>query len=471
MTLAALLKDLDGLTVETDPITRRRKSRDYFWFSPLLKQRLDRVMADVVVTPASETEVVQVLAACHRHQVPVTPRGAGTGNYGQAMPLSGGVVLDLKRLTGVQALAGDRVAAGSGAVIGDLDRQLKASQQRALRFVPSTAQLATIGGFVAGGSGGVGSVRWGGLRARGNVLRVRLVTCEAQPRVIDLMGDDVLKAVHAYGTTGVVTEIELPTVESHDWVEVLVASDHWDDAARLAQDLAESDGVLLNELAALAAPLPHDILGPYSASFRREQSALLLLVAPFAMDAVVTMVRQARCTIVFRSDRNSVASDDQLPSVTELGWNHTTLRALRVDRQITYLQTRYPDLQAAQRVRARLGDELPMHIEWMRSSGTPSLGGLPLVRFTTEERLNEIMRIHEEEGCGVFNPHVYTLEEGGWRRPDPALLAFKRQADPLGLLNPGKMVAWDRPDFDFGAGKDYVFPGLRESDSAVLAED
>ena len=128
-------------------------------------------------------------------------------------------------------------------------------------------------------------------------------------------------------------------------------------------------------------------------------------------------------------------------------------------------------LQAAQRVRARLGDELPMHIEWMRSSGMPSLGGLPLVRFTTEERLNEIMRIHEEEGCGVFNPHVYTLEEGGWRRPDPALLAFKRQADPLGLLNPGKMVAWDRPDFDFGAGKDYVFPGLRESDSAVLAED
>ena len=125
MTLAALLKDLDGLTVETDPITRRRKSRDYFWFSPLLKQRLDRVMADVVVTPASETEVVQVLAACHRHQVPVTPRGAGTGNYGQAMPLSGGVVLDLKRLTGVQALAGARVVAGSGAVIGDLDRQLK----------------------------------------------------------------------------------------------------------------------------------------------------------------------------------------------------------------------------------------------------------------------------------------------------------------------------------------------------------
>jgi hypothetical protein len=112
-----------------------------------------------------------------------------------------------------------------------------------------------------------------------------------------------------------------------------------------------------------------------------------------------------------------------------------------------------------------------MHIEWMRSSGTPSLGGLPLVRFTTEDRLNEIMRIHEEEGCGVFNPHVYTLEEGGWRRPDSALLAFKRQADPLGLLNPGKMVAWDRPDFDFGAGKDYVFPGLRESDSAVLAED
>jgi hypothetical protein len=103
----------------------------------------------------------------------------------------------------------------------------------------------------------------------------------------------------------------------------------------------------------------------------------------------------------------------------------------------------------------------------IRSAGAPSLAGLPLVRFSTEERLREIMRIHEEEGCAVFDPHVYTLEEGGWRRPEPLLLAFKREADPLGLLNPGKMIAWDRPDFDFGAGKAFVFSGLETTTAAT----
>ena len=39
-------------------------------------------------------------------------------------------------------------------------------------------------------------------------------------------------------------------------------------------------------------------------------------------------------------------------------------------------------------------------------------------------------------------------------------LSFKKETDPKGLLNPGKMIAWDNPDFDFKAGKNYLFPGL-----------
>ena len=47
---------------------------------------------------------------------------------------------------------------------------------------PSTYNTASIGGFVAGGSGGVGSIRWGGLRDLGNVIRLRIVTMEAEPQ-------------------------------------------------------------------------------------------------------------------------------------------------------------------------------------------------------------------------------------------------------------------------------------------------
>ena len=85
---------------------------------------------------------------------------------------------------------------------------------------------------------------------------------------------------------------------------------------------------------------------------------------------------------------------------------------------------------------------------------------MPLVRFTTEERLEEIMRIHEDMGAPIFNPHRYTLEEGGMKRTDEVQLAFKGETDPRGLLNPGKMIAWDDPDYDYRSGKTYLFPAL-----------
>ena len=58
-----------------------------------------------------------MLAACHRHGVPVTPRGTGTGNYGQAMPLSGGVVLNLAEMNAVTSISPGRVVCGPGAML------------------------------------------------------------------------------------------------------------------------------------------------------------------------------------------------------------------------------------------------------------------------------------------------------------------------------------------------------------------
>ena len=48
----------------------------------------------------------------------------------------------------------------------------------------------------------------------------------------------------------------------------------------------------------------------------------------------------------------------------------------------------------------------------------------------------------EAAGCPVADPHTFILEDGGMKTIDEAQLAFKRQNDPLGLLNPGKMKAF-----------------------------
>src|SRR5271170_3657190 len=75
-----------------------RLSRDFYWYSPVLKKLLDGKRGDVVVQPVDVEEIQGVLAYCYAHEIPVTARGSGTGNYGQSVPLHGGVVLDLQRM-------------------------------------------------------------------------------------------------------------------------------------------------------------------------------------------------------------------------------------------------------------------------------------------------------------------------------------------------------------------------------------
>ncbi|MBB3944523.1 FAD/FMN-containing dehydrogenase [Rhizobium skierniewicense] len=459
---AQIKKELEGIATEDNPALVRQKSRDFYWYSPVLKRQLDNVTADLVVSPKSVEEVIQTLKVAHAHSVPVTPRGAGTGNYGQAMPLSGGIVLNMINMSAVKEIHPGRVIAEPGIVIAELDRQTKAHSNQELRFHPSTAQSATIGGFIAGGSGGVGSVHWGGLRDLGNILRLKVVTMEAEPRLLDLTAWDLQKVTHAYGTNGIIVEVEMPLAPAYEWVDVLVGYDDYMDAVRFGDAVAHKNGILVKEIAPIAAPIPYDYFPRHKPFIRhRNQSICVFMVAPQSMDAFTAFTERQKGEILFRSDK--VESMKGIPHAYELAWNHTTLRALKVDPSFTYLQVQYPGpdhVAKVQKMTQIFGDEVPGHLEFLKFDGHIQCSGLPLVRFATEERLEEIIKIHQDNGCPIFNPHRYTLEEGGMKQTDTVQLAFKKETDPQGLLNPGKMIAWENPDFDFKSGENYLFPGL-----------
>ena len=461
--IAAFRNRIGAIKCEDNPTLVKQKSRDFYWYSPVLKRALEAVTADIVVTPKSEAEVATVLGAAYALGVPVTPRGGGTGNYGQAMPLSGGVLLSLVEMNKVLSIHAGRVVCEPGAILREIDRETAASGQE-LRMFPSTRATATVAGFVAGGSGGVGSIAWGGLRDFGNVLRLRLLTMEAEPRVLELTGADLHKAVHAYGTNGVITEVEMPLAATYDWVEAIVGFDSFDAAAAYGLALGEQDGILKKLVTVVAAPAPHDYFLRHRSLIRPGKSAVFIMVAPHALDAFEAFTRPFRSAqILFVSSRASPETLAGLPPIYELTWNHTTLRALRVDPAITYLQVRYfedDSLGIVKRVHDRFGPEVIGHLEVIRFNGRIGFAGLPLVRFTTEARLQEIIDEHEAMGATIFNPHRYTLEEGGMKQTDAVQLAFKRETDPQGLLNPGKMIAFEDPDFDFSAGKNFLFPGL-----------
>ncbi|MES0050422.1 MULTISPECIES: FAD-binding oxidoreductase [unclassified Mesorhizobium] len=466
MDVSALKRDLDGIKLDDNPAIVQQKSRDFYWYSPVLKQQLDHVTGDLIVTPKNEAELIRVLAACHRHGVPVTPRGSGTGNYGQAMPLSGGVVLNLAEMNEIKAIAPGRVVTGPGAILADIDRATRAHSGQELRLSPSTYNTASIGGFIAGGSGGVGSINFGGLRDFGNVLRLRVVTMEAEPKALELTGEDLHKVTHAYGTNGIITEVEMPLTAAYDWIDVIVGFDAFIPAARYGNALACQDGILTKLITPIAAPVPQLYFKRHQKFFREGQSICVVMVARHGLDAFLAFTRRAGGEVIFNAATATDEDKKGLPPGFELAWNHTTLRALRVDPSITYLQSLYPfpnQLALVEKMDAMFPDEVFSHLEFVRLDGNITCFGLPLVKFTTEARLNEIIRLHEEHGCPIFNPHRYTLEEGGMKQTDEIQLAFKRETDPQGLLNPGKMIAWENPDYDYRSGRTFLFKGLQRA--------
>ena len=457
--LEACRAALARFDIDDNPRTVQQKSRDFYWYSPVLKDLLQDVCGDLVVAPRSEAEVIEILSICHRCNVPVTVRGAGTGNYGQSMPLQGGVVLHMKHMNGVVRIGDDHLVAQAGAVMADLEQ---AAREKGLeiRLFPSTTATATLGGFIAGGSSGVGAIRWGGLRNPANIRRLRLVTMEAEPRVIDLVGDDIAKAAHAYGVNGVITEIEIPVDPAGDWVDVLIGAPDFASANRLAFRLGEDDAISLRMLSTFESAIPDRYFTRHAPFLQSGEALIAVMVARQDLDTLVTAVDDtAGAVIRFRADRDGAGM--RLPPAYELAWNHTTLRAIKIDPSITYLQMMLPqdDLyDAIDRIAETFGDELILHFEFTRFSGKVAAVAMPLLRYEGTERLEEVVEILETRlGVTVFNPHRVTLEEGGMKRTDPAQLEFKRQTDPKGLLNPGKMIAWTHPDWVPAPGRIFLF--------------
>ena len=97
-------------------------------------------------------------------------------------------------------------------------------------------------------------------------------------------------------------------------------------------------------------------------------------------------------------------------------------------------------LESVREMTEMFPDEVLPHTEFIRFAGRVTCSALPIVRYTTEERLNEIIALHESNGVFIANPHVYTLEDGTRHKSTGAdQLGFKAEVDPYGLLNPGKM--------------------------------
>jgi FAD/FMN-containing dehydrogenase len=407
--IAGLLADIGDVPVVTETGVVRRKSRDYFWYSPLLNKELHGKSADVLIAPRTEADVIKVAAAAAKRRIPVTVRGAATGNYGQAVPLKGGVLLDMTAMDRVLSWKPGVAKLQPGARIHEIDALTRPGGWE-LRMHPST----------------------------GNILAARVVTLEETPRVIDLRGDAAQKVNRAYGTTGIITELEMPLAPAWPWIEMIVAFDDFFTAVKTGHDIALSDGIIKKLISPIVWPIPsyfRDIKEHCPAG----KSILICMIAEQSLESFKVALA-GRGTITLERAFDESPSKEPLYEYT---WNHTTLQLLKVDRSVTYLQCLFPQdrlLESVREMHDLFPDEVLPHLEFIRFGGRLTASALPIVRYTTPERLTEIIALHEKHGVFIANPHVFTLEDGSrHKRADADQLGFKREVDPHGLLNPGKM--------------------------------
>ncbi len=194
-----------------DPVTLQQYSRD-LW--PLLTLRLregvlDR-LADLVVWPETEDQVLALLQLAQEEGVPLVPYGGGAGVCGGATPTRGGIVLDLKRLNRLLELDEDgcTMEVEPGIVGETLERQLAARGFSTGHF-PSSILCSTVGGFLAARSAGQCSTRYG--KIEDMVLGLRVATpglgwVETGQYAPDAGGVDWTQAfLGSEGTLGIIT--------------------------------------------------------------------------------------------------------------------------------------------------------------------------------------------------------------------------------------------------------------------------
>ena len=223
-----------------------------------------------------------------------------------------------------------------------------------IRLHPSTYNTASIGGFIAGGSGGVGSINWGGLRDLGNVLRPprRHHGGEAARARTDRAAT-CMKVMHAYGTNGIITEVELPLDAAYDWVDVIVGFDDYMQRGALRRTARQPGRAALQGDRDRRRAGPVRLFPAPPEIPAREQSVVLLMVAPHAIDAV-PRARGARAGGDPLPLRHRDRSGEEGPAAglrADLE-PHDACAALRVDPTITYLQVLYPFPTHVESVRA-----------------------------------------------------------------------------------------------------------------------
>lgn len=417
--LRALLGD-KGVSVEL--AAREKASVDGARMSPVIAEQLPLGFADLVAYPADAEQIALVVAAAVRHGVPITPRGKGTGNYGQAIPMSGGLVLDTSRARAIVEVGDGFITAEAGATMISIEQAANKTGQQVLMY-PSTAQ-SSIGGFVSGGSGGTGSIKHGMLH-HGYVLALDVVHAVPDATLVHVEGEAAEPYIHNYGTAGIIARVTVKLEPLQEWRGFFASFDTFEQALSVIRpfaDLEPTPRLVSADLATLANALPADPGIP------ADRASLRAILDVASLEAATKLVEDAggRVDDVREGAQTSM-------KISMLSYNHP-IEWLQKAHPNTYFHVEVSGDALIDRI-----DEVHavypggmLHIEAQKGRPIGMLAG----QYRSAEEVFAGFAALEALGVGYHNPHQWFVDY------EPArTAALAETTDPQHLLNPGKLQA------------------------------
>ena len=427
--------------------------------------------APAILAPGSTAEVAAVVAAAAQHRVPLVPQGGNSSMVGGATPPADGsaLILSLRRMTAIRrvdATAGLAVAE-AGVILSDLHDAALAVDRR-FPLTLGAKGNATIGGLVSTNAGGTQVLRFGSMR--GLVAGVEVVLADGSvhdglaPLKKDNRGYDLTQLlVGAEGTLGVVTAatlrlVPVPAVRSTAWAAVrdpqaaLTLLRRFQEATEALESFEilprESLAAVLAYVPSLRAPVAaeaawHLLIEHTDPAGDALMERLLGAALEDGLIADATIAATAAQAADFWRIRESISDSERAlgpASQHDLSVPVDTMPRFMIEAAAA-CEARFPGCHASGF--GHLGDG-NIHFHVRSPAGTDPAHWyaeqVPVVtRFVDDLVIAAGSSIAAEHGIGQMKRDE--LERLSSPARLTALRAVKAAMDPLGILNPGKLVA------------------------------
>jgi len=449
------LENLFGDRANFNPIERKLFGHDIAAIPSLVKPLVGNTTPDAVVQPKTEDELKEFLKWAAKNKIPVTPRAKGSSGYGGVIPVKKGIVIDFYRMNKVISVDKKTmtVRVQAGMVWEKLDMQIK-KQGLTLRTYPTSYPASTVGGWLAQGGAGIGSYEAGWFRD--NVISARILFPDGS--VKELKGKDLDLISEAEGTTGLITEATVKVMKDEDLEIISIGCPNPHDLQGLITRITEADLPVWSLIFINPKMAELKNKAPMLEHYGHPVEERILLPAAYIM------------TIAYRQ-KDKKDFDSKLPSILKLceaeilsdkiahhEWEHRF--------KLMVVKRLGPSLVPAEVVipLGSLGDVM-MEIE--RKVDQPIVkegvvirrgaGGKPevvILGFIPSDQRKfsynfvfslvlTIMKIAEKHGGRPYATGLYFASKAkeilGSERAKK-MKKFKKQVDPKGILNPGKVL-------------------------------